>query len=291
MAHGKDPEGWVQILSLGVAFAGTAGQVPWLKDALKLLPQQGPIATFQKFAETKVKNIRDDSRVIKKGMLSIIMEETTLTEEEAAADAALLIVAATDTTAQVLTALFRHLAANADILAKLREEILAAYPTADSEMEPISLARLPLLDGCVQEALRLAPPAPFGPPRFSGPDGVWILDRYIPPNTTIHAPIWTLHHDPANFAKPNEFIPERWFQDSPVQPHNKDAFVPFSAGFGLCVGKQLALRNVRLVTAAMVRAFDIQFAPGFDVTTYDRSHKEYGLWSHDPLQMVLKAVD
>lgn len=90
------------------------------------------------------------------------MEETTLTEEEAAADAALLIVAATDTTAQVLTALFRHLAANPVVLGRLREEILSAYPGQDVEMDPLGLARLPFLDACVQEALRLAPPAPFG---------------------------------------------------------------------------------------------------------------------------------
>ncbi|KZV96774.1 cytochrome P450 [Exidia glandulosa HHB12029] len=291
MANGKDPEGWLDILSLGVVFAGTAGQVPWLKDTLKLLPQQGPIATFQKFAETKVKNIRGQSHVVKKDMLSIIMEETTITEEEAAADAALLIVAATDTTAQVLTALFRHLAQNAPVMTRLRQEVLAAFPALDSELDPLALARLPFLDACVQEALRLAPPAPFGPPRFSGPDGVWIVDRYIPPNTTIHAPIWSLHHDPVNFARPDDFFPERWLAESTLKPHNRDAFVPFSYGYGICVGKQLALRNVRLVTATLVRAFDIQFPVGFDVKAYDRSHKEYGLWSHDSLQMVLRATE
>ena len=90
------------------------------------------------------------------------MEETTLTPEEAAADAALLIVAATDTTAQVLTALFRQLADNPAVVDRLRAEILSAYPTRDDEMDPISLARLSFLDACVQEALRMSPPAPFG---------------------------------------------------------------------------------------------------------------------------------
>lgn len=291
MAHGKDPEGWVDILSIGVIFAGTVGQVPWLKDALKLLPQRGPITTFQKFAEAKVTNIRQSSHVIKKDMLSIIMEETTLSPEEAAADAALLIVAATDTTAQVLTALFRQLADRPDVVARLRAEILAAYPTRDDEMEPAGLAHLTYLDACVHEALRMAPPAPFGPPRWSGPDGIQILDRYIPPNTTIHAPIWTLHRDPANFARPDEFLPERWLPGSTLKPHNRDAYVPFSYGFGVCVGKALALRNVRLVTATLVRAFDLHFASNLDVKVYDASYKEYGLWSHDPLEMVLQAIE
>lgn len=75
--------------------------------------------------------------------------------------------------------------------------------------------------------------------------GIWILDRLIPPNTTIHAPIWSLHHDSANFTRPDEFVPERWLPDSVMKPHNRDAFVPFSSGYGICVGKQLALRNTR----------------------------------------------
>ena len=43
---------------------------------------------------------------------------------------------------------------------------------------------------------------------------------------------------------------------------HKDAFGPFSTGPYGCIGKNLAYMEVRLLTAQLVRAFDVRLADG-----------------------------
>ena len=40
-------------------------------------------------------------------------------------------------------------------------------------------------------------------------------------------------------------MPERWLPGSEIQPHNTDAFVPFCYGPGVCIGKPVALYNIK----------------------------------------------
>lgn len=93
----------------------------------------------------------------------------------------------------------------------------------------------------------------LGPPRSSGRSGVLIENNWIAPNTTLHMPVYAMHRDPSNFGLGNRFIPERWLGDTDVRKSadvkllafNHDAFVPFSAGYSSCVGKHLALQNIK----------------------------------------------
>lgn len=54
-----------------------------------------------------------------------------------------------------------------------------------------------------------------------------------------------------NFRNPTEFRPERWLATANAGggPHNTEAFVPFSYGLGVCIGKPVALHNMKCVTA------------------------------------------
>ena len=45
---------------------------------------------------------------------------------------------------------------------------------------------------------------------------------------------------------------------------NKNAFFPFSIGKFSCIGKQLALNELRTVISKLVLEFDVAFAPGED---------------------------
>ena len=65
------------------------------------------------------------------------------------------------------------------------------------------------------------------------------------------------------FARPNEFLPERWTTEPELILH-KSAFFPFLTGPFGCIGKQLALMELRTVVAKLVLEFDISFAPGED---------------------------
>lgn len=188
-----------------------------------------------------------------------------LTEQEAAADAALLVASSLDTTSQAITTLLRYVVADEAIFTRLRTELDAVAADVD-EIDPSLLTELPYLDACVHESLRISPPAPAGtsttneftngqfnfsnagPSRTSGEDGAFIVDQYIPSHTTVSVPTWTIHRDPSNFFQPDAFLPERWLKAEPaILPHNTKTYIPFSVGYGACVGRQLALQNIKCI--------------------------------------------
>jgi cytochrome P450 len=50
-----------------------------------------------------------------------------------------------------------------------------------------------------------------------------------------------------NFKDPEQFKPERWLDVTRNEPHNLEAFIPFNYGLGVCIGKQIALQNMKYV--------------------------------------------
>jgi len=292
MAAGKDTEGWAELLRTGIAFVSILGQTPWISDLLALMPHPGPIITYQQFAARKVRETKQTTSALKKDILGIIQDESSggppLSEKEAAADASLMVTAGTETVAQGSMALFRQLAEDQSIQTRLREEVDEAFDGDMEDMDVYTLGKLPYLDAVVQETLRLVPPVPSGPPRYSGEKGGQVLGRYVPSHTTITCPTWTLHRDARNFKDPNEFKPERWLDVTHNKPHNLEAFIPFSYGPGVCIGKQIALQNMKLLAATIVRSFELSFPSHFNVQKFDESYKDYSIWMHEDLMMQLK---
>ena len=70
-------------------------------------------------------------------------------------------MAGSDTVSQGSTALFRHIVGDKTIQTRLRAEINAAFDVGD-DYDSVKLAKLPFLDACVQEMLRLVPPIAAG---------------------------------------------------------------------------------------------------------------------------------
>lgn len=67
--------------------------------------------------------------------------------------------------------------------------------------------------------------------------------------------------DPRAFVQPDDFIPERW-TTRPELVLRKDVFVPFSHGAYNCAGKPLAMMQLRMVIAMLIRKFELSFTPG-----------------------------
>ncbi len=61
--------------------------------------------------------------------------------------------------------------------------------------------------------------------------------------------------------KPDEFIPERWTTQPELIIH-KDTWFPFLTGKYGCIGKQLAMNEMRTVIAKIVLELDVSFAKG-----------------------------
>lgn len=102
----------------------------------------------------------------------------------------LLLIASSDTTAVALTSIFFELACHPEVVERLRKEVDEYYGQHDKP-DPSSLGRLPYLEACVDETLRLHPPIPSGLQRVTPPEGVQIDDVFIPGNTIVQIPTYT----------------------------------------------------------------------------------------------------
>ncbi|DAA77848.1 TPA_exp: putative Cytochrome P450 monooxygenase [Trichophyton benhamiae CBS 112371] len=172
-------------------------------------------------------------------------------------DAELAIVAGSETTALNLTTVLYLLALHPEQKKALQAEVDLLIPTLD-QFSHQKLASSHLLEGCINEGLRLYPPVPSGVQRLTPPQGAMIADRWIPGDTIVSTPTYTLHRDSRYFVQPNHFIPERW-SSKPELIIRKDAFNPFLAGRYSCAGRPLAMMEMRMLLAMVVRLFDFSF--------------------------------
>ena len=161
-----------------------------------------------------------------------------------------LILAGFESTGSAFFSTLFLLATHPEKLRKVREEISSAFPDSPFQSQDI-LAKLPYTYAAVNEALRLYPP-------------VWFNGREATQDTTFRGiPIqkgdlmltspYVIQRNPLYWDNPSEFIPERFLEKN--VPHG--AFVPWGSGPRLCAGKWLALFELILATATIVKDYDI----------------------------------
>ena len=104
---------------------------------------------------------------------------------------------------------------------------------------------------------------------------------YIPDGTNVSVHFWSLHRDPRNFSHPDSFYPDRWLIAEGLQEsteklvHNPNAYVPFSFGPANCVGKNLAMQEIRMVMCALLQRFRIVRGEGWDERRVEAEYKDY----------------
>ncbi|KAJ5737963.1 cytochrome P450 [Penicillium malachiteum] len=189
-------------------------------------------------------------------------------------DSQLIIVAGSDTASATLTNLFRYLVDQPQHINMLRAEVDDLPRTELGDYLPADLKDLGHLNGVINETMRLYPPVPSAIPRLTPPEGLTIEGTFIPGNTTVYCPQYVLGRNPDCYINPNEFIPERWYSRPDLMP-DASSYVPFSIGTYGCIGKPLAMMNLRATVARIVADFDVQMAPGTSLAAYDQGMKEH----------------
>ena len=185
------------------------------------------------------------------------------TQAELNANANLIIIAGAHTTSSTLAQTFRMMAKEPQLWRKLQNEI-DDFCGSGGSLNVDSTKNLTYLNAVVNEALRLLNPIPSGIQATTPPSGVEINGVFLPGNIQVQVPHIVLMTDERYFPKGEEFIPERWTDARPELLLEKKAFIPFSYGVHSCVGKQLALNELRLVISKVARDFDIEFGESYD---------------------------
>lgn len=105
------------------------------------------------------------------------------------AESRVIIGAGSDTTASSLSVLFVLLANYPEYQAQLLEELTPMF----TDGTYLNSRPSPLLDGIIQEALRLYPPVTFTSQRVTPKDGLNIGTIHIPGETIVSVATWQLH--------------------------------------------------------------------------------------------------
>ncbi|PKU76196.1 flavonoid 3'-monooxygenase [Dendrobium catenatum] len=144
------------------------------------------------------------------------------------------------------------------------------------------LPNLPLLQAIVKETLRLHPPAPISLPRVAVEDCQ--VDGYlIPRGTTLLLNIWAIGRDPSVWPdepldfRPDRFLPGGLHEGVDLKGSSNFSLLPFGTGRRMCVGMNLGLRMLSLMTATMVHSFDWYLPNGQNSETLDMEEKSNGL--------------
>jgi cytochrome P450 len=167
---------------------------------------------------------------------------TTLSDDDLVGQIALLFMAGYTNTAIALAWTILLLALHPDVREELAGELTGAPPGDRATL---------LLERTIKESMRLLPPilwwsrvstAPFdlGPYRLSEA-------------TKVVYSAFVTHRLPSLYAEPTRFRPERWLVERPG-PYE---YLPFSAGPRSCLGGSLALTEMRLVLATLLRRFSV----------------------------------
>ncbi|KAL5923631.1 hypothetical protein ACKVV7_001725 [Pyricularia oryzae] len=184
------------------------------------------------------------------------MNEWKWTINDLIPHAIMIVGAGSETTAGVLCGTTALLLEHPEAMARVTEEVRSAF-SSDGEinLERVD-SRLPYLRACIDEAMRLYPVPGCASLRITGDRDI-ICGVPMPPKTVVGLWPYAVYRDPKLWRNPDEFHPERWLGDPEYINDARKAFNPFHIGSRDCVGRGLAVMELRLIMARMIYNFDM----------------------------------
>ncbi|KAL7949231.1 cytochrome P450 [Trichoderma barbatum] len=247
--------------------------VRWCFGVLNL-----PLAKHRDYCMDKLKR-RLATQTDRKDFVSYIHGQ--IPDDQLLSEMSMLVLAGSETSSTVGTAIFYHLISSPPQYRRLQEELHSAFSSAADITGP-ALSSLPFLNAVVDEGLRIAPPVP-GLLRRKCP-GAIVEGQFVPSGTIVSVSNWAIHHSENYFEHPDDFMPERWLD--PDSKDTKQANRAFSIGARSCIGREMAITELRLILAKLVYKFDMQLQDtGLD---WHAKAKWYWIWTDAALRIKVQ---
>ena len=178
----------------------------------------------------------------------------------------MFLVAGLDTTTTALCSLLFYLSRNQSVYERLCSEVRETFESKDQIRSGEQLRSCVFLQACIDEALRMSPPAASPPWREVGVGGEVIAGQVIPQGCHVGTGTYSLHHHEAHFLNPHVYNPDRWFSGPPMSSCRiqTPAFIPFSIGSRSCIGRTLAYSEISLIVVYLLWKYDFRASSGRD---------------------------
>lgn len=167
-----------------------------------------------------------------------------------------LFLAGHETTAQALAWTFYFLASHPDHAEQVRAEsdrVLSDAPGTAEQYDQLVYTRQ-----AIDESMRLMPPIFMvsRTPMADEPLGGFVM----PKDSLVILSPYVMHRHPAYWDVPDRFDPSRFAPDrSDTRPRH--AYFPFGGGPRLCLGMHLALLEMVVIVARVLKNFHLTLAP------------------------------
>ncbi|MBV8033957.1 cytochrome P450 [Roseateles sp.] len=175
-------------------------------------------------------------------------------DEQVAGNVLTLLLAGEDTTANTLAWMIWLLWQHPEALARARAEVDgvcgdAALPSLEQ------LGDLDYVEACAHETMRLRPVAPIN--TMQAVHDTRVGDVWVPAGVVVMAVMRRDATSERHLPNAAAFEPERWLLDARQVGAAKRLSMPFGAGPRICPGRYLALMEIKLACALLLRHFDI----------------------------------
>jgi len=208
-----------------------------------------------------------------------------MTYSEIMESSKVIMVGGAETSASALSAITYYLLSTPSAMAKLTAEIRSAFKS-ESEINMASVQSLKYTHAVIHEGLRLFPPLPGSMRRIVPAEGRLIAGHYMPGGTIVVVDTYAAGRSSRNFTRATEFCPERQLGSDPEFQHDKlKAIRPFSVGPRDCLGKSLALAEMKIILARVVFNFDLQLLD--QEKDWLAGIPVYTFWEKPPLMVKL----
>ncbi len=183
-----------------------------------------------------------------------------LTDKEIRDQAMTLFFAGHETTAHAMTWTWHLLATHPEITKRLRDDIQRV--TGGGRITMKHLSDLPYLDQVIKESMRISPSVWVF---MKEPTEDVVLGGYkVPKGAQVMISPYVTHHDPRWFPSPETFDPDR-FTPERAKAIPEGAYVPFSGGARVCLGKVFAMMEARLIIGTLLQRVEPTMVDGHKV--------------------------
>jgi cytochrome P450 len=179
----------------------------------------------------------------------------SLSEEELVAQCMQIFVAGYETTSTTLSFICDCLATNPEVQEKLYAEVVDKFPSQGQPDYDTLVNQMPYLDAVCKETIRLYPV------------GFNVFNRFVMNDTCLNGvtvpksvelvqmDMWSIHRNEHFWGPvdPNKFYPDRFLAETTQQK----AFLGFGMGPRLCLGRRLALLEMKQTIANILLRFKI----------------------------------
>jgi len=309
-----DKDGLIEGLHKSLPLIGILSRLPglaWAVKAIGLVPKAGDknglgliLAQRDKLLDRRI-NERKNGAEKRHDILEHLLEaQPNMSLFDIKSDLFFFMTAGSDTSGSFFRSFFISVLTNPDTYKEVIEELLS---NLDSSIEKASgnsghgasTSGMSLLDACIKETLRHAPPVPLPFDRIVGPGGLFVHSEtvpsistnktgvFIPEGTEMAASMLAINRDPSVYGPDAEvWNPYRWIECSKEKLLEMDKYL-YSFGYSsrICLGKPIAELEIELGLKKFLTNFEAELVyPERPVEKVE----DYGVLVHHGLWMRIK---